>query len=60
MAYTVTLWWVTKYQACEYNVSSFVRVYAVLALYLLVCSFALTIKAFIVSAIDVYVSVNTH
>jgi len=38
---------------------SFVRVYAILAIYLLVCSLALTVKAFAVSSWKLYEADDT-
>ena len=47
-AYSITLWSVFSIRESRRFIDRFIRVYAFLAVYLIVCSFALTGKAFAV------------
>ena len=49
VAYVITLWYVTPMFCRVSTEGRRIRVYAILAVYLLVCSLALTVKAFAVS-----------
>jgi hypothetical protein len=48
-AYVITLWCVPPMSTLPVTEGKYARVYAILAVYLLVCSLALTVKAFAVS-----------
>lgn len=58
MAYTITLWWAISINLIYDCFDHFSRVYAILALYLIVCSFWLTALSFSVRGVisDTYLS----